>query len=82
MTPEERVAKLKAVFRQVRPLRWSAGGYENNKRAQCTVCLLQMMGVNLGYDDFQLKIIGVHSNELSKDLHANFKCCDRRDRRD
>lgn len=42
--------------------------HEFKRTVQCSVYLLKLSGINYGYDDFCLKIVGVHSSKLSNDI--------------
>ena len=42
--------------------------FERRKVMQAVVYILQQKGVAFGYDDFCLKVVGIHSVKLSHDL--------------
>ena len=46
--------------------------YQNRKVAQATIYILQQMGVEFGYDDYTMKVVGMHSCKLSQDLTEMF----------
>ena len=46
--------------------------YQNRKVAQATIYILQQMGVKFGYDDYNMKVVGIHSCKLSQDLTEMF----------
>jgi hypothetical protein len=43
--------------------------YERRKIMQAFIYILQLKGVDYGYDDFSLKVCGIHSTKLSYDLN-------------
>ena len=63
--------KLAEVVRRLRMFKLGRP-YQNRKVAQATIYILQEMGVQLGYDDFRMKVCGMHSNRLSADLSEMF----------
>ena len=42
--------------------------HEFKRSVQCSVYLLKLSGVDYGYYDFCLKVVGVHSLKLSSDI--------------
>lgn len=42
--------------------------HEFKRTVQCSVYLLKLIGVDYGYDDFCLKVVGIHSLKLSNDV--------------
>jgi len=42
--------------------------YEFKRIMQCNIYLMKLSGVDYGYDDFKLQVVGIHSLKLSKDI--------------
>jgi uncharacterized protein YwgA len=69
MDDEKRRGKLVAINNELHLLKEGLA-YENTVKMQSAVCLLQMMGVEMGYDDYFISVRGPFSKKLSNDYHS------------
>ena len=65
----ERRGKLVAINQELHLLK-ADRHYENTVKMQSAVFLLQLMGVEMGYDDYFHSIRGPFSKKLSADYHV------------